>query len=119
MVKDLEPGEIYNFIFNDFSDVWNSVANNNNVKIARGNFMFAQQTMNLLEFIGRACEKNGNLLKKFAEKLNLIEPKYFTEIPGNCCIPGEFSLPSPDNNPYNKLLSVLYDLIRNGIAHQY
>ena len=119
MVQNLETREIYNFIVNDFREVWNSVANNNKEKIARGNFMFAQQATNLLEFIGRACMKNNDLLKEFAEELKLIEPRYFTEIPGNCDLPRDFSLPSLDKNPTNKLLSVLYDLIRNGLAHQY
>ena len=64
MVQNLETSEIYNFMVNDFRYVWNSVANNNNEKIARGNFMFAQQAMNLLEFIGRACMKKEESLKR-------------------------------------------------------
>lgn len=78
MVKNLEPRESYNFIVADFKDVWNSVAINNDNKISRGNFMFGQQSMDLLEFILRACKGNDNLLQEFAKELEDIEPKYFT-----------------------------------------
>ena len=38
MVKNLEPKEMYNFIVNDFINVWDSVANNSKEKIAERKF---------------------------------------------------------------------------------
>ena len=58
--------------------------------------------------------KNDYLLTTYFD----LNSKIPFVIPGNCKLPPDFSLPSPDKNPYNKLLSVLYDLIRNGLAHQ-
>jgi hypothetical protein len=52
MGKNLEPKEMYNFIVKDFYDVWDSVANNNDENIARGNFLFGMQSMILNLFVG-------------------------------------------------------------------
>jgi hypothetical protein len=49
MVQNLNPNEIYQFIVSDFRGAWDSIADNYNQSIGRGNFMFAFQAMNLLE----------------------------------------------------------------------
>jgi hypothetical protein len=53
MVKNLGVREIYNFIAGDFRACWDSLANNADPIIGRGNFIFGRQAMNLLEF---ACK---------------------------------------------------------------
>jgi hypothetical protein len=121
MVKNLEPKEMYNFIVKDFYDVWDSVANNNNEQIARGNFLFGMQSMILLEFICRLCstDQTGKTIKDFSIELNKIQCKYFIELPQKCVSFSNFNLPYMGDSKNDNLLSILFDLIRNGLAHQY
>jgi hypothetical protein len=53
MVKNLSAGEIHNFISSNFQGAWDSIAANSDQSIGRGNFMFARQSMTLLEFSAR------------------------------------------------------------------
>jgi hypothetical protein len=121
MVKNLEPKEMYNFIVNDFIDVWDSVVNNNNEKIARGNFLFGIQATIFLEFICRLCstDQTGNAIKDFSTKLKELECKYFNRIPQKCVTIKDFTLPYIEESNNDSLLSILFDLIRNGLSHQY
>jgi hypothetical protein len=94
---------------------------------SRGNFMFARQTMNLLEAAGLLCSSDAGsktvpctgALKDFSDALNAIDPLYLTELPGPCADPRDFCLPFQGTNPRTELIWALYDLIRNGLAHQY
>jgi len=82
--------------------------------------LFAFITTILLEFACRVCKDDtlGNKLPNFSQALKNIEPRYFLPLPGKCRKPGgEFTLPGP--NPDSHLLAMLFDLIRNGKAHQY
>jgi hypothetical protein len=91
--------------------------------------MFARQAMTLLEFAARLCMSdpdrvNGQPVatREFAQQLALIEPKYFTDLPGPCADFRDFTLPSyplTRTNPQSQLLWAIFDLIRNGQAHQY
>lgn len=121
MVKDLDPIDIHRFIANDFSGAWDSIANNVDPTIARGNFMFASQGMTLLEFIARLCstDRSTHALNDYSNELFGIESKYFTELPSPCAHTSDFELPSRGNTSGNLLLWALFDLIRNGLAHQY
>ena len=114
MVQNLNPKEIYQFIVNDFRGAWDSVAANNNQNIGRGNFMFALQAMNLLEFGSRLCADDSKLLHDFSN-----DPKYFTIFPGPCGLTTEFDLPYIGNNKCDSSLCAIFDLIRNGHGHQY
>ena len=84
MVQNLNPNEIYQFIVSDFRSAWDSIADNYNQSIGRGNFMFAFQAMNLLEFASRLCANDSKLLNNFSNEINRIDPKYFTLFPGPC-----------------------------------
>jgi hypothetical protein len=121
MVKNLESEEMYNFIVNDFIDVWDSVANNNNENIARGNFLFGTQAMILLEFLCRLCstDQTGKAIKEFSIELNKIQCKYFLELPQKSITYKDFTLPYIEECNNDSLLSILFDLIRNGLTHQY
>jgi hypothetical protein len=118
--KNLPPDKIHLFITSDFKRVWNSVANNPN-DIGRSNFMFARQAMNLLEFVFRLCKNDltQNALKDFSNELRKIEPKYFTQLPSPCTSNKDFVLFYMGNTNGSLLLCALFDLIRNGLAHQY
>ena len=121
MVKNLTKDEIYHFITKDFEGLWNSVAKNNDENIGRGNFIFGRQAMTLLEFICRLCSNDttGKEIKNFANKLNHIQPKYFTILPAKCVSTSDFSLPTIDETQNDPLLWILFDLVRHGLSHQY
>src|SRR5262245_54983704 len=121
MARNVPPAEIYQFISGDFEDAWNSLAANiaaNN----RGNFMFARQAMGLLEWAARLCagDTTGVAVSDLSNALMQREPKYFTQLPGVCADFDEFDLPcAPGIQPQRQLLWTLFDLARNGQAHQY
>jgi hypothetical protein len=118
MVPNLTTHDIYNSIVNDFNGAWNSIATNQDENIGRGNFMFASQAMHLLEFAGRLYDKDTNAHQKFSKDLYDIEPKYFIELPGRARKPRGFLPPYIGNTKDKTLLWALFDLIRNGLAHQ-
>jgi hypothetical protein len=120
MFENLPPQQLYDFIVNDFEDAWNSLAANPTAR-GRGNFMFARQAMTLLEFASRLCasDRGGAALRDLSEELYRIEPKYFTVLPGACYKPKDFDLPSTTSTPEHELIWAMFDMIRNGQAHQY
>jgi hypothetical protein len=79
MVKNLTVREIYNFITGDFRACWDSLANNSDPTINRGNFMFGRQAMNLPEFACRLyqSDSSGQARIDFSSELNSIESQYF------------------------------------------
>jgi hypothetical protein len=117
-IAKLPANRIFRFIVGDFESAWAALAATKG-RIARGNFMFALLAMILLEFACRVCEKD-NTKKKLADltqALTAIDRRYFTPLPGRCAQTSEFTLPGayPDSN----LLAMIFDLVRNGKAHQY
>jgi hypothetical protein len=123
---NLAPTTLYRFIVGDFEVAWNAVAAvpATATTAYRGNFMFARQAMILLEFASRLCasDRSGTALRVFSKAIEKIEPRYFTPLPAACMSAGsEFELPSsPSKGPREgQLLWALFDLIRNGQAHQY
>lgn len=121
MVRNLSVIEIYDFIAGDFRACWDSLANNPDPDINRGNFMFGRQAMNLLEFACRLYEgdQTGQARIDFSNELNSIESKYFTLLPSSTTSSRDFTLPHLGNTSGNLLLWSLFDLIRHGLAHQY
>ncbi|MCL0036374.1 hypothetical protein M1N47_03020 [Dehalococcoidia bacterium] len=119
MGQNLSPETIYQFIVNDFEDGWNSLAWNPSAR-GRGNFMFALQAMILLEFTARLCyvDPSRTALADLSRALFQVEPKYSTRLPSVCADFLEFDLPY-NNSKGDELLWALFDLIRNGQAHQY
>ena len=120
MGKNLDPQKIYQYIVNDFKDAWNSLACNPSA-IGRGNFMFALQATILLEFAARLCstDKSEVALKDLSAELFRIESKYSTRLPGACVSTKDFTLPYKNSKDGDELLWVIFDLVRNGQAHQY
>jgi hypothetical protein len=121
MNGNLNANEIYNFITGDFRVCWDSLAANSDPNISRGNFMFGRQAMNLLEFACRLYEadRTGQAGFDFSNQLNKIESRYYTRLPLPTVATRGFTLPNLGNNSGDLLLWSLYDLIRNGLAHQY
>jgi hypothetical protein len=125
MATNLSFETLYSFITRDLESAWNAMARESEPGALRGggNFMFARQAMTLLELACRVCraDTTGSMLRGFSEELARIELRYFTELPADVRGPGpdEFDLPSITSNPKRDLLRLLFDLIRNGQAHQY
>jgi len=121
VIQNVEPSQIYEFMVRDFADAWDALAGVPSAR-NRGNFMFARQAMVLLEWAARlaASDTTGGAISAFSDELHRIEPRYFTQLPGGAPQPKEFQLPSVTTaNPERQLIWALFDLIRNGQAHQY
>ncbi len=121
MGSDLPASKIVDFIIGDFEAAWNALAAEP-VAGNRGNFLFALQAMVLLEVASRLCASDltGAALGAFSTQLSARDPRYFTALPGACAGGShEFTLPCSGPNPSAELLAALFDLIRNGQAHQY
>lgn len=87
-----------------------------------GNFLFALLSMILLEFACRTCQirDSSERLRRFSSELEKADKKYFTPLPNMCGNPKDFKLPSINgNSDSSPVIAMLYDLIRNGNAHQY
>jgi hypothetical protein len=124
VVKHPTEREIFAFITGDFQCTWDALAEKSEGEAGnRGNFMFALQAGILLEWVGQLCKSDckKKALGDFATELQKIEPKYFTPLDDKCLDhPQTFKLPGVGSaDPRKSLLSAMWDLIRNGQAHQY
>lgn len=123
MKANLDPATLLEFIEGDFVSTWDALAQIENSMMNRGNFMFARQAMLYLEVACRLCrsDQSGVALQVLSRELQNRDTRYFTRLPGACYQPkqGQFTLPSVDGNPECVLMSALFDVIRNGQAHQY
>lgn len=121
---NMSSADIYIGIVADFEGAWLGLSR---VTIeeagGRGNFMFARQAMVLLEFICRLTSPNATPTTEhvhFCEALHSLEPRYFGELPGTCASEdSEYVLPFYGPNPERQLIRGVFDLMRNGGAHQY
>lgn len=123
MATDLPVSTLVDFIIGDFEDAWDALAARQG-NLHRGNFLFARQAMTLLEVACRLCysDRTDQTLKRFAAELARRDVRYFTKLPSSCWTPSnppEFRLPSQSSTPDSELITALFDLIRNGQAHQY
>jgi hypothetical protein len=76
--------------------------------------------MMLLELASRACEGRPSTRTALADALHARDSRYFTAMPFTASTSQEFEVPSVSTSPPNhQLLLILFDLIRNGGAHQY
>jgi len=122
MKSNLSPQVLLDFIEGDFSSTWDALAGVQNFKANRGNFMFARQAMVYLEVACRLCQSDptGSALKDLSDHLLNRDSNYFIRLPG-LCFGGsaEFQLPSVGADSSGQMIAALFDLIRNGQAHQY
>jgi hypothetical protein len=125
MLLDLTEIELLDFVVGDFEAAWDALASTPEPK-HRGNFLFARHAFVLLEVVCRLCKSDakGHALQDFSAALYRREPRYFTALPAPCRKPSsrarpDFALPSQGDNPDNQVIAALFNLIRNGQAHQY
>jgi hypothetical protein len=117
-IPKLPASTIFHYIVNDFETAWNAISARKK-GAGRGNYLFALLSMMLLEFACRVCKQDvtNTKLANFTKEICAVEPRYFTYLPGSCCATKGFTLPGA--NPHSHLLGMMFDLIRNGKAHQY
>jgi hypothetical protein len=118
---NLSESDIFNMIVNDFEGAWHALAALDE-DVGRGNFMFARQAMLLLEWASRLTSPGGKPSKHhstFSEALFAAEPRYFGLMPGPFPRTRGFLLPFRGESRRRQLLWGMFDLIRNGGAHQY
>lgn len=122
---DLSEPTLIDFVIGDFESAWEALANRRSSR-RRGNFMFARQAMTLLEVVCRLCkgDQTGSALRDFSSALESQDSRYFTRLPGPCWAPSRrtrkaFDLPRRGSDPDNQLIAAIFNLVRNGQAHQY
>ena len=117
---DLPAIALIGFVLGDFEAAWDSLAANRDAP-NRGNFLFALQSMVLLELACRVCDANASTqaLSNLSSELSHREPRYFAELPAPVPAPRKFNLPSVGPDANRTLLAALFDLVRHGHAHQY
>lgn len=113
---------LFGLLTRDFEVAWDLMCEDDRpeTKGVGGNFMFARQAMTLLELTCRVARQGGGI-GQFSSRLNEIDRRYFTSLPdASLKRPKEFDLPHiTSSGPSHKhLIAVLFDLIRNGQAHQ-
>lgn len=122
MIVDM-PETMFRFMVGDFRDAWDALATNPAPGLHRGNYMFGRQAMALLERASRLCasDATGAALRDLTTELERIESRYFTLLPGSCAADSpEFRLPATATAaPEQQLLHAIFDLVRQGHAHQY
>lgn len=125
MALDISENELFDFIIGDFEAAWEALASDARPG-HRGNFLFARQAVTLLEVACRLCkgDTTGRALADFSAELKARDRRYFTRLPDVCWSPSQrtrqaFELPSCGPDPDNQVIAALFNLIRNGQAHQY
>ncbi len=111
---DLPSEQVYNAFVEDFGGAWTSIMRRQ--PPGRGNFMFALMAMGFLEWCGRVTEKQPDAQQRFLEALKAADPIYFAELPTRWPARGR---PSPLFATGREFLWVLFNMVRNGIAHGY
>jgi hypothetical protein len=102
----------------DFYDSWDSLAASRTAT-GRGNFMYAFMATNYLEWAARVASQNHAVAVRLASELYGSDGHYFAKLPpGWPTKPAKWFPPSKDGNQ-DHWLWVVFDLVRNGIAHRY
>src|SRR5512134_2548428 len=122
MVYNEHIETLLSFIEGDFESAWDSVAATPRTTGNRGHFMFARQAMLYLEIACRLCMADDGkaAIEEFSERLADRDSNYFRSMPRPCGPKvRDFVLPSLSGEPRRELIGLLFDLVRNGQAHQY
>jgi hypothetical protein len=121
MIPHHTDSDVFSFMEGDFRCCWDALAGKSKAEADnRGNFLFALQAAILLEWVARLCT-NQTVREDFASALESIDKRYFIDLPGPCQRAGrDFDFPGlPGKAPQESLLAALWDIIRNGLAHEY
>lgn len=118
-VPSMTIDAMYRAIVEDFEVAWQALAAHGP---GGGNFLFARQAVLLLEWACRLCvqDTTGEALRAFSVELRTRDVRYFTAVPRDPLTFGGFTLPYDlGASEKRTLLSLIFDLVRNGAAHQY
>ena len=115
---DLPPMEIRSAFVNDFRTAWNAVARTRTAP-GRGNFMFALAAATYLEWAATLATQDTTIARAFADGLDHVEPRYFSELPvaRREKVPTWF--PRRNGSTGDPILWAVFDLVRNGLGHKY
>lgn len=128
MVQNLREKTAYELIVNDFKSTWTALVEKEKCQTHQGPVFFGFLAMHLLEFVCRLCKNNEQALIEFSRCLYELERKYFIQLPNLSSGHKKskkrknkpFSLPHLDGQDSDGLLlTLLFNLVRNGIAHLY
>jgi hypothetical protein len=128
MSGNLPGAELVRFAIDDFESIWDAVASDPKVR-SRGNFLFGKLATTVLELASRLCRADASGVKQreFAEELNARDARYFVQLPGVVWAPSKKTrkaLAFPSTIPVGAngqitVLAAIFNLVRNGQAHQY
>lgn len=109
---------LFDFLCGDFEKAWDSMAASELDPDVGGNFLFARQTMLLLELASRVASKDAPTFGRFARELYALDPPLFKRIPFEPKgTRGKVPRIAPPGDASGELIALLFDLIRNGQAH--
>ena len=117
MVVDYLPeSTIFNFITNDFESAWNALAKTPGDNVGRGNFIFALHASILLEWAVNLTKKDQSARADLVSAIERIDKRYFSPLP--------YPLKKSEKlfgrtTSTSDLIDVVFELVRNGQAHQY
>ena len=117
VMPQLPAETLYDFIVKDFERAWDAMALADFEQGVGGNFMFARQAMVLLELASRVAEGDQGVFADFSVAVNDIDPGYFTALPADGTAPSWLPYLPSNGERSKQLLSVLFDLVRNGQMH--
>lgn len=124
---EVEGSQLFRFLVDDFSAAWDALVTTTESFDAGGNFAFAAMSTVLIELCCRVAQSNATAYAHFAERLEEEEPRYFSELPFSVKrgkrSAKEFALPRSqryaDRPADRQLIAAVFDLLRNGLVHQY
>jgi hypothetical protein len=103
----------------EFEAAWDAMATSHFAERTSASFLFARQTMLLVELASTVARQDAATFRRFSNELEKREPLLFKRIPyqsgrgTRSCVPRT----AADGDPTSELIEALFDLVRNGHAH--
>lgn len=117
---NLEANTLFGFLRDDFASIWDALCASQAESSNGANFTLGLLATVLLELCSRIASSSDHAYRWFSDALGEEDPRYYAELPFESNLPRRFKLPAASVvPPERQLLSVIFDLVRNGQAHQY
>lgn len=103
----------------EFEAAWDAIATTEFAEHTSGSFLFARQTMLLVELASWVAGQDPATFRRFSEELEKREGLLFKRIPYRPGPGTHKRVPriAPSGDPTSELIALLFDLVRNGHAH--
>ncbi len=115
MITEVPAAILFRYIVDDFQVAWNALVERDEGNGGGGNFLFALLATVLVEFAWRLCGNDQARCTRFRGALGAIEPLYLSRVRGQWNGSGNFKACWRDD----EFLTMIFDAVRNGKAHQY